>query len=71
MKTVSTKLDNILHNQFLEICNNEKKCQSEFLREMIKNVCENKEIDQSLEAVPQDLEITIEDVKPTVELIVD
>jgi len=40
MKTVSTKLDNKLHEQFTELCNNEGKCQSEFLREMIEDMFE-------------------------------
>jgi len=41
MKTVSTKLDNETHNQFLELCNNEGKCQSELLRDIIQNICED------------------------------
>ena len=41
MKTISTKLDSKLHNQFMELCNNEGKCQSEFLRDMIQNLFEN------------------------------
>jgi len=41
MKTISTKLDNKLHSQFMELCNNEGKCQSEFLRDMIQNLFEN------------------------------
>ena len=41
MKTVSTKLDNNLHNRFVEICNEDGKCQSEFLRDLIETVCED------------------------------
>jgi len=41
MKTVSTKLDNKLHSQFIEICNEDGKCQSEFLRDLIETVCED------------------------------
>jgi len=41
MKTVSAKLDNKLHNQFTEFCNDEGKCQSEFLRDMIQNLCDD------------------------------
>jgi len=43
MKTISTKLDNKLHTQFIELCNNEGKCQSEFLRDMIENMFEDEE----------------------------
>lgn len=41
MKTVSTKLDNKLHDRFIEICNEDGKCQSEFLRDLIETVCED------------------------------
>jgi len=41
MKTVSTKLDNNLHSRFIEICNEDGKCQSEFLRDLIETVCED------------------------------
>jgi len=59
MKTVSTKLDNKVHNRFIEICNEDGKCQSEFLRDLIETVCED------LEEEPNDepLEINYEDVK--------
>ena len=53
MKTVSTKLDNKLHNRFIEICNEDGKCQSEFLRDLIETVCED--LDEG-EETPQDLE---------------
>ncbi|MCH9041877.1 MAG: hypothetical protein IIB80_06960 [Thaumarchaeota archaeon] len=56
MKTVSTKLDNNLHNRFIEICNEDGKCQSEFLRDLIETVCED--LDEG-EATPQDLEIEL------------
>jgi len=57
MKTVSTKLDNKLHNRFIEICNEDGKCQSEFLRDLIEVVCED--LDEG-ESTPQDLEIKVE-----------
>jgi len=77
MKTVSTKLDNTLHNQFIEVCNEDGKCQSEFLRDLIQSVCEDL---GKGEATPQDLEIEhvtkpsesiLELKKPTVEIIYD
>jgi len=43
MKTVSTKLDNKLHDRFIEICNEDGKCQSEFLRDLIESVCDDLE----------------------------
>ncbi len=43
MKTVSTKLDNKLHNRFIEICNEDGKCQSEFLRDVIESICNDLE----------------------------
>ena len=61
MKTVSTKLDNKLHEQFIKICNADWRCQSEMLRDVIETMCED------LEENSQDLEI--EDVKPTVEFV--
>ena len=56
MKTVSTKLDNNLHNRFIEICNEDGKCQSEYLRNLIETVCED--LDEG-EETPQDLEIEL------------
>ena len=41
MKTVSTKLDNKLHYRFIEICNENGKCQSEMLRDLIETLCED------------------------------
>ena len=64
MKTVSAKLDSKLHNQFMELCNNEGKCQSEFLRDMIQNLFENYDDD---EVYPQDLQLVTP--KPIVTLI--
>ena len=40
MKTISTKLDKETAKKFIDICNQEGKCQSEMLREMIENVCD-------------------------------
>jgi len=54
MKTVSTKLDNKLHDRFIEICNEDGKCQSEFLRDLIETVCED--LNEG-EVTPQDLEM--------------
>jgi len=73
MKTVSTKLDNKLHNRFIEICNEDGKCQSEFLRDLIETVCED--LDEG-EATQQNLELehTTESSElrnPTVEIIYD
>ena len=59
MKTVSTKLDNKLHDRFIEICNEDGKCQSEYLRDLIETVCED--LNEG-EATPQDLEIKVEDM---------
>jgi len=56
MRTVSTKLDNKLHDRFIEICNEDGKCQSEFLRDLIETVCED--LNEG-EATPQDLEIEL------------
>jgi len=70
MKTVSTKLDNNLHNRFIEICNEDGKCQSEFLRDLIESVCDDLE---EWEATPQDLELehTTELKEPKIERIYD
>jgi len=60
MRTVSTKLDDKLHNRFIEICNEDGKCQSEFLRDLIETVCED--LDEE-EVTSQDLEIKVEDIE--------
>jgi len=65
MRTVSTKLDSKLHDRFIEICNEDGKCQSEFLRDLIETVCEDL---SDGEETPQDLEI---ELKPKVEIIYD
>ena len=59
MKTVSTKLDNNLHSRFIEICNEDGKCQSEFLRDLIETVCED---------VGEGNILHIEEAEPTPEL---
>ena len=46
MQTVSTKLDKETANRFLEVCNNEGKCQSEFLRDMIEQIIDTDDIDE-------------------------
>ena len=68
MKTVSTKIDNNLHNRFIEICNEDGKCQSEFLRDLIETVCED--LDEG-EATPQDLviQLTPEPSEPISEIM--
>jgi|CXWL01.1.fsa_nt_gi hypothetical protein len=70
MKTVSTKLDNTLHIQFTELCNNEGKCQSEFLRDLIQYLCENRIDEGNYHLLPQDLEQK-PSLKPVVTTIKD
>jgi len=41
MRTISTKLENRTHDKFLELCNDDGKCPSEFLRDLIKVLCES------------------------------
>ena len=67
MKTVSTKLDNNLHRKFIEICNEDGRCQSEFLRDLIETVCDDLE---EGEVTPQDLEPK-QLQEPQVEIIYD
>ncbi|MBM3910768.1 MAG: hypothetical protein FJ356_03875 [Thaumarchaeota archaeon] len=49
MRTVSTKLDNVDHERLLEICNEDGKTVSEWLRDLIQRDCkaweEGKEIE--------------------------
>ena len=59
MKTISTKLDKKTAEIFLKVCNDEGKCQSEMLRDLIENVCELEENEQN-----EILEVKIENVKP-------
>jgi len=40
LKTISTKIDQKTSELFLKVCNEEGKCQSEMLRDLIENVCE-------------------------------
>ncbi|MCH7967623.1 MAG: hypothetical protein IIB02_09480, partial [Thaumarchaeota archaeon] len=57
-----------LHNRFIEVCNEDGKCQSEFLRDLIETVCEDLEEESNLtirETIPQDL------IEPRVEIIYD
>ena len=73
MRTVSTKLDNNLHNRFIEICNEDGKCQSEFLRDLIETVCEDLNEgeatpqDPEMEHAPEQSEPISEIMNPTVE----
>jgi hypothetical protein len=57
MKTISTKLDKKTAEAFLKVCNDEGKCQSEMLRDLIENICELEENESN-----QDLEVLVEDV---------
>jgi len=61
MRTISTKLDPKLHNQFVDICNKEGKCQSEMLRDMIETLCDD--CNEGEETLP-DLEIEVEEPTP-------
>jgi len=70
MKTVSTKLDNKLHRQFVEICNDDGKCQSEFLRDLIVTVCEDLE-DETGTLYISESEPTTELIEPKVKIIYD
>jgi len=54
MRTVSTKLDNKLHERFIEICNEDGKCQSEFLRDLIESVCNDLEDGEATPPRPRD-----------------
>jgi predicted DNA-binding protein len=49
MKTVSTKLDSRLHDRFIEMCNQDGKCQSEFLRDVIESICDDLEEDKPIQ----------------------
>jgi len=45
MQTISTKLDKKTARKFHDICNEEGKCQSEMIRELIETMCEDLEDD--------------------------
>jgi len=68
MKTVSTKLENRIHDKFLELCNDEGKCQSEFLRDMIETLCEDCSDEDNRPPTPQDLDMELP-LKPTVTVV--
>ena len=53
MKTISTKLDKEIAESFLKICNDEGKCQSEMLRDMIESVCELEEHEETSQDIPR------------------
>jgi len=57
MRTISTKIDQKTAEYFLKVCNEEGKCQSEMLRDLIENVCELEENEPN-----QDLEILVEEI---------
>ena len=68
MQTISTKLDKKTAQKFLEICNDEGKCQSEFLRDLIEQMIETDDIEEKLGSEPK----TISEIKnPTIEFIYD
>jgi len=69
MKTVSTKLDNSLHNRFIEVCNDEGKCQSEFLRDLIQSVCEDLETEEVIHLDLDKEQVITEPSEPTPELM--
>ena len=65
MKTVSTKLENRMYDKFLELCNDQGKCQSELLRDLIKEMCEPLD-EENQPTTTQDLQ---KDLKPTVTVV--
>jgi len=67
MKTVSTKLDNRIHDKFLELCNDQGKCQSELLRDLINEMCEPFD-DRNLPPTQQDIAVE-SSLKPTVTVV--
>jgi len=70
MKTVSTKLDNKLHNRFMEICNEDGGCQSEMLRDLIETLCEDLEDEAGIIYISESEPIP-ELKNPKVEIIYD
>ncbi len=71
MKTVSTKLDNKLHERFIEICNNDGKCQSEMLRDLIETMCEDLDEEPSQELEIEHTTEPTELREPKVEIFYD
>lgn len=67
MQTISTKLDKTTANKFLEICNDEGKCQSEMFRDMIQNICN---YEDKTESIPQKRSVK-SNPKPIIETIFD
>ncbi len=53
MQTVSTKIDKEIAESFLKICNDEGKCQSEMLRDMIESVCGLEEDEKTSQDMPR------------------
>jgi len=56
MKTISAKIDQKTAELFLKVCNNEGKCQSEMLRDLIENVCDLEENTANLEIKVEELD---------------
>jgi len=50
MKTIPTKIDQTTAELFLKVCNEDGKCQSEMLRNLIGNVCELEENQTNLKS---------------------
>ena len=70
MQTVSTKLDKKIAELFLKVCNDEGKCQSEMLRDMIESVCELEENEETSQDIPRVTGKVIKVIpEPTIELI--
>jgi hypothetical protein len=51
MQTISTKLDKETAKKFLQICNDEGKCQSEMLRGLIENICDYDDESESTQKI--------------------
>ena len=62
MKTISTKIDQKTSELFLKVCNDEGKCQSEMLRDLIENVCDLEENTPNLEIKIEEIEFVKENI---------
>ena len=69
MQTVSTKLNKEIAESFLKICNDEGKCQSEMLRDMIESICELEE-EETSQDIPRTTGKVIKVIQePTIEFV--
>ena len=66
MQTISTKLDKTTAKKFIDICNEEGKCQSEMLRDVIEQMCED--LEDKIDSTEQKIEPS-ELVNPTVTIV--